>query len=837
MKHKKTTALSIMILCMLVLSVSVGPMTFATAEPVNIYFNNDRLNSDTEPVIQNGRAYVPLAPLAKALSLSLQWDQNSKSAQLEDGNHSIRLTIGSNNALKNNESFKLEHAPFLKNDRTMVPVRWVSEAFELKIQWDDASRSVLIESPVVSLPAVGSYSSLQQLVTQHYEENGGQVFRPEMKMLAESESTADMAADGGSDASSDDSVSNTNVQVEGVDEADIVKTDGAYIYQLSQNRLVVTVAKPADQMKLARTIEYKNFQPREMYLDDNHLVVIGSSYQPYMEDKPMTDSEERKLMPFVPQAYTITARIYDVRQGPEQMELVRELDMEGNYISSRKIGPSLYLVTNRYMDMYRIMNEESEVPTPVYRDSAQSAQSQPIDYKDIYYFPGHMDSNYLIVGGVELSQPDQSFEVSAYLGGGQQIYSSTKHLYAAVTQYDYPAAVDDPAVQADDAISSDEGEVSSQDAMMTDEPAAAPSPDLPVDAPESAEPAEQAAEEEAVDPVPSPKPVIDIMPVEPPKTTTKIYKFALQQGKISYRGEGEVPGTVLNQFSMDEHNGYFRIATTSGQMWRNDENTSKNNLYVLNQNLKQVGVLEDLAPGERIYSARYMGERAYMVTYRTVDPLYVIDLHEPTRPSLLGELKIPGFSNYLHPFDENHVIGVGKNTVEVEQKDREGNIIGTAAFDIGMKLSMFDVSDVTRPIEKHVELIGDRGTSSEVLYNHKALLYSREKSMMAFPVTVMTAKDGAVNDWNPEIPAYGQFAFQGAYVYDISAENGFSLRGSITHLSDEMLEKAGDHWYQSDLNIQRILYIGDSLYTLSPRMIKANQLQTLEEQGRLQLPK
>ncbi len=205
---------------------------------------------------------------------------------------------------------------------------------------------------------------------------------------------------------------------------------------------------------------------------------------------------------------------------------------------------------------------------------------------------------------------------------------------------------------------------------------------------------------------------------------TGIHKIRLDNGYIEGVADGSVPGWVLNQFSMDESDGYFRIATTTGHAW--GVSTSKNNVYVLDEDLKVVGELEDLAPGEQIYSARFMGNRLYLVTFKKVDPLFVIDLADPTAPRVLGKLKIPGYSNYLHPYDEKHVIGLGKEAV-----DSEG---GSFAWYQGVKLSLFDVSDVSNPREVAKLEIGDRGTDSPALYDHKAFLFSRERNLLVIPI-------------------------------------------------------------------------------------------------------
>jgi len=238
-----------------------------------------------------------------------------------------------------------------------------------------------------------------------------------------------------------------------------------------------------------------------------------------------------------------------------------------------------------------------------------------------------------------------------------------------------------------------------------------------------------------------------------------------------------------------------------------------------------VGSVEDIAPGEQIYSVRFMGDRAYMVTFKLTDPLFVIDLKNPKEPRVLGALKIPGYSDYLHPYDENHIIGFGKDTVEVKGQ----------AFYMGIKIAMFDVSDVSNPVLKFSEIIGDRGTESELLRNHKALLFSKEKGIMAFPVTVMEVKSGNKFDRNG-IPNYGEFTFQGAYVYSVDLEKGFALKGRITHLNNEDMLKSGMNWYSSDRNINRIIYIGDNLYTLSNKILMANKLENMKQINRIEIP-
>jgi inhibitor of cysteine peptidase len=312
-----------------------------------------------------------------------------------------------------------------------------------------------------------------------------------------------------------------------------------------------------------------------------------------------------------------------------------------------------------------------------------------------------------------------------------------------------------------------------------------------------------------------------------PREETLVYRIELNQEQVNILSEGTVPGYVLNQFSMDEHDGYFRVATTTNNFgWRTfgEEATSKNNVYVLDMNLDVVGELEDLAPGEQIYSARFMGNRLYLVTFKNIDPLFVIDLTDPTAPTVLGSLKVTGYSGYLHPYDENHIIGIGKETTAADRED--------FAWYQGVKISLFDVSDVSNPVEVAKYEIGDRGTTSPILDDHKALLFDESRNLLVIPVLVAeldpSQYPGEVPDW-----AYGEYVWQGACVFDISPD-GIEYRGGITHLEDGADLKSG-YWSYSEYFVERALYIGDVLYTVSDRLVKMNDLGSLDLLNEIEL--
>ena len=203
------------------------------------------------------------------------------------------------------------------------------------------------------------------------------------------------------------------------------------------------------------------------------------------------------------------------------------------------------------------------------------------------------------------------------------------------------------------------------------------------------------------------------------------------------------------------------------------------------------GCISVFAPDEKIYSVRYTDNKAYVVTFKQTDPLFVIDLSEPSIPKILGQLKIPGYSTYLHPYDETHIIGIGYDTKED----------GTRITNNGMKMVMFDISNFSNPQVLFKTDIGEKYTTSEITYNHKSILYSKEKNIIAFPLL-----DYGIEQSDSR-----------AAIYEIDLDKGFMLKGEIKHLTNNYLE-----------NVERIVFINDTYYTLSKKLIKAANMDTLE---------
>jgi inhibitor of cysteine peptidase len=538
------------------------------------------------------------------------------------------------------------------------------------------------------------------------------------------------------------SYSETNNQVQGVDEADNIKTDGTHIYQVLDGKVRIVKAFPASQMEVTSTITYEEgFYPNEIFLHKNQLIVIGYGLTDF-KTKQKVASMDRMMVPIFQSTKAI---IYDI-SNPAKPQILREVEVEGSLVQARKKAGIVYLISNYFPDLWQLeKNKEAEV-RPRYRDSIEKSEFKYIDYNSIQYLPESKESNYTMITTINLEQVEQKININTYIGSGRQLYMSDNHIYLAVLN----------------------------------------------------------------------EPFIQTVQEQNNTTNTSIYKFTVNSMDIEFNSSADVAGTVLNQFSMDEHEGYFRVATTEGFAW-NEEQPSANHLFILDQNLLEVGKLEDLARGERIYSARFMGDRIYIVTFKETDPLFVIDAKNPAQPKVMGELKIPGFSNYLHPYDENHLIGFGHDTKLVTNKGSSQPSILTN----GVKISLFDVSDIANPREKFTEIIGGRGTYSPLNYDHKALLFQKELNIMAFPISVYTTKEGHEDQQTYE--------FQGGIVYKLDLTKGFQLQKKITHMSEKAVY---EEWENS---VQRMIFIEDQIYSISPNKLTSHSMKDFIKTGEISL--
>ncbi len=286
---------------------------------------------------------------------------------------------------------------------------------------------------------------------------------------------------------------------------------------------------------------------------------------------------------------------------------------------------------------------------------------------------------------------------------------------------------------------------------------------------------------------------------------TIIHKFTFADDGARYVASGSVPGRPLNQFSLGEYQDYLRIATTIGFVSRTNS-TSTNNVFVLSEGadgLETVGEVRNIAPGEQIYSARFLGPRGFLVTFQKIDPLFTLDLSDPANPRVVGELKVPGYSDYIHLLDENHLLTIGKDAEATDQ--------GFAWYQ-GVQLSVFDIHNFAEPKLLWKEIIGGRGTESEALHNHKAFNFFRPKDLLAIPIELYEGGQGG--------PTYGQHTFSGLYVYRVTVADGIQLKGRISTIGSDVSQIPEYGWYYYNA-WTRGVFIGDHVYAVTDRLIRS----------------
>ncbi|MFH1211988.1 MAG: beta-propeller domain-containing protein [Candidatus Woesearchaeota archaeon] len=625
-----------------------------------------------------------------------------------------------------------------------------------------------------------------------------------MKTSAMEESTAPSAsfdmADGAasspspSDGGADD-FSQTNIQVEGVDEADFVKNDNKYIYMVSQGKLLIIDAFPAEDAKILSETKIDG-NAVELFVNDNRLAVFTQA------DEEVYKISEYDFVPRPTYSQRTHVFVYDIsdRRNPE---IVSDYNIDGSYYNSRMIGNYVYFISRNYI--YNYMAD-----MPVIRES-----SKALFRPDVFYFDNPAD-NYVFhtIASFDIFDENSINAKTFMLGGSSNLYVSENNIYIAYEKnlpfrY-YQSYSEDRFYDAVLPVLPDDAQdeinvIADDDGINSYEKWSRISGVLEEMYNGMNEDAKQELTQEIQDAVEK----YD-MKIEQERRKTVIHKIGINDGEITYETKGEVSGYLLNQFSMDENGEYFRVATTT--YIYTQVSSMYNNVYVLNDDLDVVGSLEDIAPDEQIYSTRFIGDRLYMVTFKRVDPFFVIDLSNPEKPEILGKLKIPGYSDYLHPYDENHVIGIGKDT-----DSNEWGGVSTG----GVKIALFDVSDVENPMQIDSYVIGEPGTDSEALSDHRAFLFDREKGILVIPI-----RENRNRFYDGQFGYYRWRVWQGAYVFGIDLE-GISLNGKITHSEDET---ADEYYYWSPNAVRRSLFMDDVLYTVSMAKIKMNDMNDVSDE-------
>ncbi|MEW6603697.1 MAG: beta-propeller domain-containing protein [Thermoproteota archaeon] len=608
-----------------------------------------------------------------------------------------------------------------------------------------------------------------------------------------------------------DDYSTTNVQVQGVDEPDFLKNDGRYIYILSGERLTIVDAVPAENATIATKIALdiqEGQYLQNMFLNNDTLVIF---YQEYSPDYIIQEYDFAPQEVYQPKTHAMVLDVSD-RENPR---VVNDYEVSGNYNNARMIGSQVYLVTTSDLYDYRhpIVPLVSEAGTTIVRPAIYY-----FDNPELYYAFNTITSIDL-ASGVENPVNSSTFMMNPastmYVSEDNIYIAYEKHLpyhYYQTNTRDRFFEVVVPLLP--EGVQDEIRDIESTDDLSPSEKWDKVSELLQ----DTYNRMSESERNRLFEDIREALAAYDERMAKETQTTV-IHKIAIGSEGINYVARGEVPGRLINQFAMDESGDRFRVATTSEFYSPYRGSTLYNNVYVLDENMERIGELEEIARDESIYSARFMGDRLYLVTFQRMDPFFVIDLSEDD-PKVLGELKLPGYSNYLHPYDENHVIGIGKET----KVDQYGNVQV-----LGVKVSLFDVSNVRNPELVDEYEIGGPGIESEVLHDHKALLFDRNKDVLSIPVSIYP--DYAEPHYTEDLRYIEPKVWRGFYVFGIDPEAGFSLKGQIEHFND-----TGDYYYMYGTQGSRSLYIGDVLYTVTlNNAIKMNDLQTLEEINELEI--
>ncbi|MDP6942847.1 MAG: beta-propeller domain-containing protein [Myxococcota bacterium] len=620
---------------------------------------------------------------------------------------------------------------------------------------------------------------------------GGWGMTEDVNVSADGAMNAAPSSEGGSGAPPQD-VSETNVQVQGVDEADFVKTDAEFLYTLAGDDMVIVAAWPADDMVEVGRVAVKG-NPHSLYRYGTDIVVLSYGWRslftpPAQEQDKGQGEDEASYYDWHSWQPMTVVTVIDA-SNPASPRVTRTEAFEGNLSSTRRIGADVYLVQNtwsyiqglqywpnvrwdapldeRLTALNRMVVENLNLIDTLtlhdflpYRyslthDGMLDAGSEAFaaDCQHIYLPSAHSGTNLTTV--VTLNLDNGTTHGSAVPGNWGSVYASVDALYVSATNWGYYWYWN--------------------------------------------------VEDEA------------------PSVTSHIHKFDIspQSGRANYVASGSVPGYVLNQFSMDEYEGNLRVATTEPNWWGwwGNDDTSESHVTVLGQSggqLKPLGHVGGLGKGEQIYSVRFIRGRGYVVTFRQVDPLYVLDLRNPRDVRVTGELKIPGFSSYMHPMDETHLLTVGRDATE------EGQVQG-------LQFQIFDVDDPSSPELIQKTVLGDGwNTWSEALWDHHAFNYFAARGLLGLPVSGWEYNEDNEDGWG----WYGRYVSK-LQLFKVDIQDGITPVGAISH--DTLFDAyEGDQdcmQYYSwgwESQIRRSVFMDDFVYTLSSLGVRVHDTRDLE---------
>jgi uncharacterized secreted protein with C-terminal beta-propeller domain len=536
------------------------------------------------------------------------------------------------------------------------------------------------------------------------------------------------------------SYTTTNVQVQGVDELDRVKTDGTHLFVSTQDSVALINAYPPNSTATLATLSYPNEQVLGLETIPNRLMVLVQMN---------SESGGIKML------------LYDTTSLASPV-LMQNVTIAGNFVGARMADGYLYAIVQQPSYTFSPQgNATAAMPTV----SLGGANTELSPSSVFYTNDTSQITFYTMIPSISMSTGKENV-VTVLTGPSATIYVSTSNIYVAYTNYLDLYDVDGIPGNA------------WSGGVIT--------PDLIVQSQNST-----------------------------------VLRASYVNGTVTAAKAGVVPGTVLNQFSMDEYNGYFRIAT-SRFTTINGVATSSDDVYVLDQNMSQVAALKDIAPGENIYAVRFSGDLGYVVTYQQVDPLFVISFKDITKPVIQSALKVSGYSDYLQPLATGYLLGVGKETVPASS--------GNYSYYLGLKISLFRVNqNGTSALVDKLD-IGDRGTDSPVLSDHLALTYDPTRNITVIPLTLYVVSGNQTLEEG--YPAYGNPVWQGVYVIKW-APTGLTVLGKVSQYPAG--QNFGDYPNDS-LSVDRSVIIGGYLYTISQTEVMVSSLSSFATVTTVPLP-
>ncbi|HVP22873.1 MAG TPA: beta-propeller domain-containing protein [Conexivisphaerales archaeon] len=578
-------------------------------------------------------------------------------------------------------------------------------------------------------PELRAFIDANAKSAQRYDMLGGfgGIFRglPVMGFAGAAAPTYETALTSGSTPS----YTGTNVQVQGVDEVDRVKTDGIHLFVSTADAVTIMNAYPPNSTAVLSRISLKgdNVLGIEVYQDRLFVVSQRSSGDVYVD-----------------------LLLYDV-SNLSSPRLMENSSIQGSYVSARMAQGYAYAVVQQPSYQWTSGNATAAMPE-VY----EKGNLVVLPPSSIFYAQNvTLISYYTMIVSMSMSTGTNNV-TSVLTGPSSTIYVSTSNIYVVYANYPVFYADGIPGDVFNGGFASTTGTVQSQNST--------------------------------------------------------IFRASYSNGTVSVAAVGSVPGAVLNQFSMDEYGAYFRIAT-SGMAVINGAATTSDDVYVLDRNMSQVAALRNIAPGENIYAVRFVDDMGYVVTFEQIDPLFAISFRDVTNPIILSALKVTGFSDYLHPLPNGHLIGVGKDAVPASN--------GDFAWYLGLKLSLFQVFDNGTSTQVSKYLIGDRGTDSPVLNDHLAFTFDSTRNIMVIPVTLAQVSGNQKVDPNSP-PPYGDIVWQGVYVFNVT-DMGFTLLGQVSQYPASQSFGSSPN---SSLQIDRSVIIGNYLYTVSQSEVMVSDLSS-----------